>query len=72
MAIHNNRDEHAGLKLRAAQRALELVESGMTVGLGSGSTATLWIKLLGERVRDQGLSIRDVAKGCCKTVRLTP
>jgi ribose 5-phosphate isomerase A len=54
-------DDHAGLKLRAAQRALELVEPRMTVGLGSGSTATLWIKLLGERVRDQGLDIRAIA-----------
>lgn len=49
------------LKLKAAQGALELVRSGMTVGLGSGSTATLWIRLLGERVRDQGLRIRAVA-----------
>ncbi len=61
MATNRNTDDRAGLKLRAAQRALELVESGMTVGLGSGSTATLWIKLLGERVRDQGLDIRAIA-----------
>jgi ribose 5-phosphate isomerase A len=33
----------------------------MTVGLGSGSTATIWIKLLGEKVRDQGLKIRAIA-----------
>jgi ribose 5-phosphate isomerase A len=61
MATHRNTDDGTGLKLRAAQRALELVESRMTVGLGSGSTATLWIKLLGERVRDQGLDIRAIA-----------
>jgi ribose 5-phosphate isomerase A len=61
MATHGNADHHAALKLRAAQRALELVESGMTVGLGSGSTATLWIKLIGEQVRDHGLNIRAVA-----------
>jgi ribose 5-phosphate isomerase A len=61
MATHRKADDRAGLKLRAAQRALELVEPGMTVGLGSGSTATLWIKLLGERVRDQGLDIRAIA-----------
>jgi ribose 5-phosphate isomerase A len=61
MAIDSNDDDHTGLKLHAAQRALELVESGMTVGLGSGSTATLWIKLLGEQVRDQGLNIRAIA-----------
>ncbi len=61
MATHSKGDDHAGLKLRAAQRALELVESGMTVGLGSGSTATLWIKLLGEQVRNQRLRIRAIA-----------
>jgi ribose 5-phosphate isomerase A len=61
MATLGNHDDQATLKLRAAQRALELVESGMTVGLGSGSTATLWIKLLGERVRDHRLDIRAIA-----------
>lgn len=60
MATHNSQD-HAGLKLHAAQRALQLVESGMTLGLGSGSTATLWIKLVGEQVRDHGLRIRAIA-----------
>jgi ribose 5-phosphate isomerase A len=61
MATHSKGDDHASLKLHAAQRALQLVESGMTVGLGSGSTATLWIKLLGEQVRDHGLRIRAIA-----------
>ena len=61
MVTHRNADDHAGLKLRAAQRALGLVKSGMTVGLGSGSTATLWIKLLGEQVRDKGSDIRAIA-----------
>lgn len=54
-------DEQTRLKQEAAQRALELVEPGMTVGLGSGSTATLWIKLLGEKVQEQGLKIRAIA-----------
>jgi ribose 5-phosphate isomerase A len=49
------------LKLEAARRALGLVESGMTLGLGSGSTASLWVKLVGEKVRDQGLDIRAIA-----------
>src|SRR5215469_733079 len=56
-----NAREHIDWKLHAAQRALQLVESGMAVGLGSGSTATLWIKLLGEQVRDHGLKIRAIA-----------
>jgi ribose 5-phosphate isomerase A len=49
------------LKLQAAKRALQLVEPGMTVGLGSGSTASLWIQLLGEQVRDHGLAIKAIA-----------
>ena len=44
----------------AAQRSLEFVEDGMVVGLGSGTTATHFIKLLGERVK-QGLRVRGIA-----------
>jgi ribose 5-phosphate isomerase A len=61
MAGKSAQDEQTRLKQKAAERALELVEPGMTVGLGSGSTATLWIKLLGEKVRSQGLKIRAIA-----------
>ena len=48
-------------KLRAAQRAVEFVEDGMAVGLGTGSTATLFIRELGKRVAAGGLHIRAVA-----------
>src|ERR1700746_653812 len=61
MPTPNDTKDHVDWKLHAAQRALQLVESGMTLGLGSGSTATLWIKLLGEQVRDHGLKIRAIA-----------
>jgi ribose 5-phosphate isomerase A len=44
----------------AAQRAIELVRDGMTLGLGSGSTANIAIRLLGERVRETGLRVRGV------------
>jgi len=54
-------EEQNRLKEQAAERALKLVEPGMAVGLGSGSTATLWIKLLGEKVRTEGLKIRAIA-----------
>lgn len=47
-------------KLLAASRAVEFVEDGMAVGLGTGSTATLFIQELGKRVRD-GLRIRAIA-----------
>ena len=47
-------------KEQVAARAVGFVETGMTVGLGSGSTAVCFIRQLGERAR-QGLSVRGVA-----------
>jgi ribose 5-phosphate isomerase A len=39
-------------KQRAAEAAIEYISSDMVVGLGTGSTAELFIRALGERVRD--------------------
>lgn len=47
-------------KRQAAEKAVELIKDGMTVGLGSGSTASYAIRSIGERAR-QGLKIRTVA-----------
>lgn len=47
-------------KFAAANRAAQLVEDGMRVGLGTGSTAAWLVRCLGERVRDEGLRIRGV------------
>ena len=44
----------------AAEAAAALVEPGMTVGLGSGSTAEQMIRALGARVR-AGLDVRAIA-----------
>ena len=44
----------------AAEKAVDLITNGMTVGLGSGSTATYAIGKIGERV-SQGLSVKTVA-----------
>lgn len=44
------------LKRAAASRALDFVESGMKVGLGTGSTADFFTEFLAERVRS-GLKI---------------
>lgn len=41
-------------------KAAGLVQDGMTVGLGTGSTATAMIDALGKRVRDESLAIRAV------------
>ena len=51
-------DRHAA-KRRAAIAAAEFVREGMTVGLGTGSTAELMVEELGRRVRE-GLKIRGV------------
>jgi ribose 5-phosphate isomerase A len=48
-------------KALVAGRAVEFVEDGMAVGLGTGSTATLFIRELGRRVQESGLRIRCVA-----------
>ncbi|HLG13567.1 MAG TPA: ribose-5-phosphate isomerase RpiA [Blastocatellia bacterium] len=47
-------------KLRAAERALEFVRSGQTVGLGTGSTSAFVLEGLGRLVRS-GLNITGVA-----------
>ena len=47
-------------KVAAAQASLRFVKPGMVVGLGSGSTASLFIQMLGEQVK-QGLDILGIA-----------
>ncbi|MCU1322351.1 MAG: ribose 5-phosphate isomerase [Acidobacteriaceae bacterium] len=47
-------------KRMAARRALEFVEDGMVLGLGSGTTSAIFIQELGERVK-QGLKVRGIA-----------
>ncbi|MBD3678439.1 MAG: ribose-5-phosphate isomerase RpiA [Rhodobacteraceae bacterium] len=50
--------DHA--KSVAATRAAQFVETGMKVGLGTGSTAAFLVRRLGERVREEGLKITAV------------
>ncbi|MHA6344750.1 ribose-5-phosphate isomerase RpiA [Roseivivax sp. CAU 1761] len=47
-------------KFVAARRASELVETGMRVGLGTGSTAAWLVRCLADRMRREGLKIRCV------------
>jgi ribose 5-phosphate isomerase A len=44
------------LKRRAAAHALGYVESGMVLGLGTGSTVAHFLELLGEAIRDGALT----------------
>ena len=46
-------------KEAAARASLQYVKDGQVVGLGTGSTAAYFIKLLGERVRE-GLRVRGI------------
>lgn len=50
------------LKIEAARTALQEVRSGMTLGLGTGSTANEFVKLLGEALRNGAL--RDIRCTC--------
>lgn len=47
-------------KFAAARRAVDFVEDGMRVGLGTGSTAAWMVRCLGEMVREDGLKIVGV------------
>jgi len=47
-------------KFVAAKCAASYVQSGMKVGLGTGSTAAWLVRCLGEMVRDEGLRIQGV------------
>ncbi|MFD1326881.1 ribose-5-phosphate isomerase RpiA [Mycoplana ramosa] len=47
------------MKIKAAAAALEHVENGMRLGIGTGSTAEEFVRLLAERVAD-GLSVVGV------------
>jgi ribose 5-phosphate isomerase A len=50
------------LKVEAARAALAEVRSGMTLGLGTGSTAKEFVALLGQALRDG--SLRDIRCTC--------
>ena len=55
-------------KENAASAALEYVQDGMTLGLGSGSTAEIFIEMLGEKVaggmKIQGIPTSEATAAC--------
>ena len=57
-------------KENAASAALEYVKDGMTLGLGSGSTAEIFIEMLGEKVagglKVQGIPTSDATAACAR------
>ncbi|MGX1305878.1 ribose 5-phosphate isomerase A [Amorphus suaedae] len=56
----NDQAGAASMKEKAAAAALAHVERGMRLGLGTGSTAEIFVRLLGERVAE-GLTVDCVA-----------
>jgi len=48
-------------KRAAAERALAMVSDGMVLGLGTGSTAAWFVRVLAERIAREGLTITGVA-----------
>jgi ribose 5-phosphate isomerase A len=56
-----NKMQATNTKQLAAERAVTYIQDGMTVGLGTGSTAAYAIKKLGERVAKEHLQIRAIA-----------
>jgi ribose 5-phosphate isomerase A len=47
-------------KKAAAEEALKLVEDGMVLGLGTGSTAAFFVSALGRRIAEDGLRISAI------------
>jgi ribose 5-phosphate isomerase A len=47
-------------KFVAARRAVDFVQDGMKVGLGTGSTAAWMVRCLAERIREEGLRVTGV------------
>ena len=50
-------DEQQQAKKTVGERAAAMVEGGMRLGLGTGSTAAYAIEALGRRIRDEGLAV---------------
>ena len=48
------------LKQQVGQRAVDFIEDGMVVGLGTGSTVKYMVDALGKRVKEEGLNVVGV------------
>jgi len=48
-------------KQLAAEKAVSFLDNGMTIGLGTGSTAYWAIEKIGEKVKKDGWKIKDIA-----------
>jgi ribose 5-phosphate isomerase A len=55
------KQEHMNAKQLAAEKAVSFLEDGMTVGLGTGTTAYWAIEKIGEKVNRENWKIRAIA-----------
>jgi ribose 5-phosphate isomerase A len=56
--MHSSEQNH--WKKIAAEAAAKLVEDGMVVGLGTGSTAAFFVSMVGKRIAEEGLRISGI------------
>ncbi|MCX8169477.1 MAG: ribose 5-phosphate isomerase A [Candidatus Methanomethyliaceae archaeon] len=47
-------------KINAAKAALDEIKDGFIVGIGTGSTVAIFIRLLGEKIRNEGIKIKAI------------
>lgn len=47
-------------KAMAAHKAVEFIQEGQLIGLGTGSTIRYFLEALGKRIRSEGLNIRGI------------
>ena len=57
------------LKKAAGIRAADMIKDGMTVGLGTGSTAAHMVNRLAERIRTEGLHVTGVSTSWSTTLQ---
>ena len=57
------------LKKAAGIRAADMIQSGMSVGLGTGSTAAYMVERVAERIRTEGLKVRAVSTSWSTTLQ---
>ena len=66
MALMATMDE---LKKAAGVRAADMIKDGMTVGLGTGSTAAHMVNRLAERIKTEGLNVVGVSTSWSTTLQ---
>jgi ribose 5-phosphate isomerase A len=55
-----NEDKKGKKKEKAAESAVSLIKDGMVVGLGSGSTAEIVVRRIGNRIKEEELKVLGV------------